>query len=98
MTWRVGRKVPINVYDGDTPVCMCQTPEYAAAIVAAMNAQIAGAPEVWEYRVGAPTYGYTEFTNSLVTAEEWARLHGGAILRRRPGEAWQRRNAQGEWL
>lgn len=35
--WRVGRKVPINVYEGDSPVCQCQTPEYAARIVAAMN-------------------------------------------------------------
>jgi hypothetical protein len=35
--WRVGRKVPINVYEGDRPVCQCQTPEYAARIVAAMN-------------------------------------------------------------
>lgn len=35
--WRVGSKVPINVYDGDTPVCQCQTAEYAALIVEAVN-------------------------------------------------------------
>lgn len=23
--WRVGSKVPINVYDGDRPVCQCHT-------------------------------------------------------------------------
>ena len=35
--WRVGSKVPINVYDGDTPVCQCQTKEYAQFIVDAVN-------------------------------------------------------------
>lgn len=35
--WRVGSKVPLNVYDGDRPVCQCHTPEDAARIVAAMN-------------------------------------------------------------
>lgn len=36
--WRVGHKVPINVYEGDRPVCQCQTAEYAALIVEAVNA------------------------------------------------------------
>ncbi len=36
--WRVGKKVPINVYDGDRPVCQCQTALDAALIVAAVNA------------------------------------------------------------
>lgn len=35
--WRVGRKVPINVYEGDRPVCQCHTAEDARRIVAAMN-------------------------------------------------------------
>jgi len=35
--WRVGTKVPINVYKNDVPVCQCQTPELAAEIVAGMN-------------------------------------------------------------
>lgn len=38
MTWRVGHRVPLNVYDGDRPVCQCHTPEDAARIVAAVNA------------------------------------------------------------
>jgi hypothetical protein len=38
MTWRVGHKVPINVYEGDRPVCQCQTAEHARRIVEAMNA------------------------------------------------------------
>lgn len=36
--WRVGR-FPIHVYDGDTPICTCHTPEQAARIVAAVNAE-----------------------------------------------------------
>lgn len=35
--WRVGLKVPLNVYDGDRPVCQCHTAEDAALIVAAMG-------------------------------------------------------------
>jgi Protein of unknown function (DUF551) len=38
MEWRVGRKVPINVYDErDQPVCQCQTAAYAELIVKAVN-------------------------------------------------------------
>ena len=37
ITWRVGSKVPLNVYDGDRPVCQCHSEEDAARIVAAMN-------------------------------------------------------------
>ncbi len=36
--WRVGHKVPINVYEFDRPVCQCHNPEDAARIVKAMNA------------------------------------------------------------
>jgi hypothetical protein len=35
--WRVGLKVPINVYEGDRPVCQCHTAEDAQRIVSAMN-------------------------------------------------------------
>jgi len=35
--WRVGNRVPINVYKDDQPVCMCQSPELAAEIVEACN-------------------------------------------------------------
>ena len=35
--WRVGRTVPINVYEGDRPVCQCQTSHDAAMIVHAVN-------------------------------------------------------------
>ena len=36
-TWRVGNKVPINVYDGDRPVCQCHNPRDAEMIVRAVN-------------------------------------------------------------
>jgi hypothetical protein len=35
--WRTGSKVKVNVYDGDRVVCQCQTAEYAALIVKAVN-------------------------------------------------------------
>jgi hypothetical protein len=35
--WRVGTKIPINVYDGNRPVCQCQTETDAALIVLAVN-------------------------------------------------------------
>lgn len=35
--WRRGRQVPLNVYEGDRPVCQCHTPEDAAQIVACVN-------------------------------------------------------------
>jgi len=37
MTWRVGSKVTLNVYDGDRPVCQCHNEDDARAIVQAMN-------------------------------------------------------------
>ena len=36
-TWRVGHKVPLNVYEGDRPVCQCHNTEDAARIALAMN-------------------------------------------------------------
>ena len=36
-TWRVGRKVPLNVYDADRPVCQCHDATDAQAIVDALN-------------------------------------------------------------
>lgn len=36
--WRIGRKVPLNVYDSeDRPVCQCHTVMDARLIVAAVN-------------------------------------------------------------
>lgn len=38
MPWRVGKKVPINVYDADgNPVCQCHNAAYAGLIVRAVN-------------------------------------------------------------
>ncbi len=38
LTWRVGGKVPLNVYEGDTPMFQCHKPEQAARIVKLLNA------------------------------------------------------------
>jgi len=35
--WRVGTKVPINVYEGNRPVCQCHTALDARLIVEAVN-------------------------------------------------------------
>ena len=40
MSWRVGSRVDLNVYDGDRPVCQCHNAEDAANIVAAMNGEV----------------------------------------------------------
>ncbi len=37
MKWRVGRKVPLNIYSGDRPVCQCHKVADAKLIVAAVN-------------------------------------------------------------
>lgn len=37
MSWRVGSKIPLSVYDGDRPVCQCHSVGDAALIVDAMN-------------------------------------------------------------
>ena len=41
--WRVGRQIPLNVYDGDRPVCQCHDLIDAADIVRAMNRKLAHA-------------------------------------------------------
>lgn len=38
MRWRVDRKFPLNVFDGDHSVCQCPTAGDARRIAAAMNA------------------------------------------------------------
>ena len=38
MKWRVGTKVPLNVYDAtDKPICQCHTEESAAFLVDCVN-------------------------------------------------------------
>jgi hypothetical protein len=40
--WRTGSTFPINVYDGDRPVCQCQTVSDAETIVRAVNRMMFG--------------------------------------------------------
>jgi hypothetical protein len=35
--WRVGGKVPLNVYEGDRPMFQCHTPEDASRVVELLN-------------------------------------------------------------
>jgi len=35
--WRTGTRVPINVYEGERPICQCQTAMDAKLIVLAVN-------------------------------------------------------------
>lgn len=44
MKWRVGGKVPLNVYEGDKPMFQCHTPEDAARVVDLLNAGSARVP------------------------------------------------------
>jgi hypothetical protein len=56
--WRVGSKIPINVYDGDRPVCQCQTALDARKIVCAVNKYLEGHEALAIYAwVGADEHG-----------------------------------------
>lgn len=39
MKWRVGGKVPLNVYEDDRPMFQCHTPEDATRVVLLLNGQ-----------------------------------------------------------
>ena len=39
-TWRVGGKIPLNVYEGDEPRFQCHTAEDARRIVEILNAGV----------------------------------------------------------
>lgn len=77
--WRVGRKVPINVYEGDRPVCQCHTVEDAQRIVSAMmtgqanDSTIARTPAA-----GCPACESRKYH----TAEEWKAFHPDAGSRK----------------
>lgn len=46
LRWRVGGKVPLNVYEGDVPMFQCHTLEQAARVVDLLNTERAPAREV----------------------------------------------------
>lgn len=43
--WRVGGKIPLNVYEGDAPMFQCHTPEDATRIVEQLNRARTALPE-----------------------------------------------------
>ncbi len=45
--WRTGHRVPLNVYEGDRPICQGHNEEDAARIVTAVNAQNAALPPLY---------------------------------------------------
>jgi N-dimethylarginine dimethylaminohydrolase len=59
--WRVGSKIPINVYDGDRPVCQCQTVLDARNIVRAVNASQERAEQIAEIGTNAAHMSIREF-------------------------------------
>lgn len=38
--WRIGTRIPINVYEGDRPICQCHSVVDAKQIVDAVNANV----------------------------------------------------------
>jgi hypothetical protein len=81
--WRVGRKVPLNVYEGDRPVCQCHSEQDATRIMEAMNrtqpqwinVEDELPPIVHEYWLGGLSGKlYAESVNVLVMTIE-GRMH-----------------------
>ena len=84
--WRVGTKVPVNLYKDDQIAGQCQTPELAAEIVSGMNAKEdleRAAQGAWyltqsllAFRGGATDELIRECTNALQAA--LAKARGGS--------------------
>ncbi len=49
-SWRIGGKVPLNVYEGDRPMFQCHTPEDASRVVSILNATVAIESQLAEAR------------------------------------------------
>jgi hypothetical protein len=75
--WRVGEKVPLNVYLNDKPMFQCHTPEAAAMVVEKLNANERLTARVAELEwanqnIGRQLLGHSEAVNHAV--EEIDRL------------------------
>lgn len=62
MTWRVGNRVPLNVYLNDKPMFQCHTPEDAAMVVALLNGAL-------------PPRAVELLEKLLVAVEKWTEDH-----------------------
>ncbi len=85
--WHVGRNNPRNVWNGDRPVCHCETEEDAARIVEAMKRSAAPEPEM-EWRIISPS------------GSHWSALlsEDSADSMMNSGDRKQVRVASGPWL
>jgi hypothetical protein len=68
--WRVGSKVPINVYEGDRPVCQCHNEDDAKRIVRAMSA----ANRSKRKRIIFDEVGRREKGEFILAGEWWRRM------------------------
>jgi hypothetical protein len=73
--WRVGNKVPINVYEDDRPVCQCHNEIDAKAIVDAMNGESA----IRELIAQAEQKGWTDCLRHVQASLEGYPNHGGDV-------------------
>lgn len=91
--WRVGRKVPINVYEDERPVCQCQTALDAKRIVEAVNARYQAesggqmdlpitAKTFRRGWMGEPVGPGEEWTNSL--ADQFAEAYARQVAKHAP--------------
>lgn len=66
--WRLGRNVPINVYEGDRPICQCHTAIDAKQIVDAMNksAAMQEALEAVERYAGNEEFPFTKLVKAAI--------------------------------
>src|SRR4051794_33939646 len=63
MAWRVGTRIPENVYDGDRPVCQCHTAADAMQIVVAMNGAQVARPSLLELHEKLTSHLFPEHSN-----------------------------------
>ncbi len=77
LPWRVGHKVPEHIYDAhDNPLVTMPTPELAALVVGAVNAQ--APPTGGGITIDWPATGCVECGEFVPTCEECLRVHSQA--------------------
>ena len=74
--WRLGSSVPINVYEGNRPICQCHTIEDALRIVTAVNASLCVSAAVAQERERTKTFFLAKSwpDDALQAWEKWTVL------------------------